>query len=145
MPIKACADRLKAEIEQYGCPPIVPDEEPEVSEATPAEGAAGGEGAKKKASKGKVAAKKGKGSTQYEVLKNSGIPEEEIPSFQCAPFFVALWLVKRPHMLQLMHVLQSMLQSMHMLHFMPPQHAAVGSPDSSASEHLEMQQDACIP
>lgn len=34
--------------------------------------------------KGKAAAKKGKGATQWDILKNSGIPEDEIPNFQCA-------------------------------------------------------------
>uniref|UniRef100_A0A2K5BZ65 Leucyl-tRNA synthetase 1 n=1 Tax=Aotus nancymaae TaxID=37293 RepID=A0A2K5BZ65_AOTNA len=32
MPIKACADKLKREIELYGCPPDFPDEEEEEEE-----------------------------------------------------------------------------------------------------------------
>lgn len=84
MPIKACADRLKNETELYGAPPVVPEEEPEAAPAEAEAGSAGGEGAKKK-TKGKVAAKKTKGTTQWEILKNSGIPEEDIPKFQCAP------------------------------------------------------------
>lgn len=27
MPIKACADKLKREMELYGCPPVFPNEE----------------------------------------------------------------------------------------------------------------------
>lgn len=27
MPIKACADKLKREMEQFGCPPVFPKEE----------------------------------------------------------------------------------------------------------------------
>lgn len=79
MPIKACADRLRGEIEAYGCPPVFPqDEDPPVPEAdAPAAGV-------KVTKKGKAAAKKGKGATQWDILKNSGIPEDEIPNFQCA-------------------------------------------------------------
>ena len=27
MPIKACADKLKREMEEFGCPPVFPEEE----------------------------------------------------------------------------------------------------------------------
>ena len=37
-----------------------------------------------KGKKSKAAAKQGKGKTQWEILKQSGIPEEEIPAFRCA-------------------------------------------------------------
>jgi hypothetical protein len=33
--------------------------------------------------KSKAAAKKGPGATQWQILKQSGIPEEDIPSFRC--------------------------------------------------------------
>ncbi len=36
------------------------------------------------AKKGKAAAKKGVGATQWEILKLSGIPEEDIPLFRWA-------------------------------------------------------------
>lgn len=84
MPIKACADRLKNETELYGGPPVVPEEEAQAPPAEVEAGSAGDEGAKKK-TKGKVAAKKTKGTTQWDILRNSGIPEEDIPKFQCAP------------------------------------------------------------
>lgn len=32
MPIKACADKLKREIELYGCPPVFPEQEEKVVE-----------------------------------------------------------------------------------------------------------------
>lgn len=35
------------------------------------------------AKKSKAAAKKGPGSTQWAILKMSGIPEEDIPLFRC--------------------------------------------------------------
>ena len=38
--------------------------------------------AKFKGKKSKATAKKGPGATQYDILKNSGIPEEEIPDFR---------------------------------------------------------------
>ena len=31
MPIKACADKLKREMEDYGCPPVFPAEEEEAA------------------------------------------------------------------------------------------------------------------
>ena len=34
------------------------------------------------AKKSKANAKKGPGATQYEILKHSGIPEEQIPKFR---------------------------------------------------------------
>ena len=77
MPIKACADRLRKETELYGGPPVIPEEPEPVEPEAPT----GGDAAKKK-TKGKVAAKKGKGTTQWDILKNSGIPEDEIPKFQ---------------------------------------------------------------
>lgn len=77
MPIKACADRLKGEIKEYGLPPVFPDEEP--AEQDQAEAAASDV---KVTKKGKAAAKKGKGATQWDILKNSGIPEDEIHNFQ---------------------------------------------------------------
>lgn len=83
MPIKACADRLRGEIEVFGNPPVFPeDEEPPSPE--PADAAAAADPTKFKATKGKAAAKKGKGVTQWDILKNSGIPEADIHMFQCA-------------------------------------------------------------
>ena len=35
--------------------------------------------------KSKAVAKQGAGNTQWAILKLSGIPEAEIPSFRCAP------------------------------------------------------------
>ena len=82
MPIKACADRLKNEIKKYGCPPVISAEpEPEVDAGA---AAAPDDPAKFKATKGKAAAKKGAGVTQWDILKNSGIPEDDIHMFQCA-------------------------------------------------------------
>jgi len=83
MPIKACADKLAREINTYGCPPVFPAAD-ETDDAIMSE--ANGtstdvDPTKFKGSKSKVAAKKGPGATQWDILKSSGIPEEEIPAF----------------------------------------------------------------
>jgi hypothetical protein len=83
MPIKACADRLRGEIEQFGNPPKFPDAS-EVEQQQAAAAASTGDPTVFKATKGKAAAKKGKGTTQWDILKSSGIPESEIHLFQCA-------------------------------------------------------------
>mmetsp|Transcript_17368 Transcript_17368/g.48365 ORF Transcript_17368/g.48365 Transcript_17368/m.48365 type:complete len:1080 (-) Transcript_17368:364-3603(-) len=81
MPIKACADKLDRELSLYGCPPQFPTEEPEPQ---PAEASSDvkADPSKFKGKKSKAAAKKGTGTTQYGILKDSGIPEAEIPDFR---------------------------------------------------------------
>lgn len=81
MPIKACADKLAREIQLYGCPPVFPSEEEEEQPVQEDDSGAKIDPTKFSAGKSKVAAKKGKGATQWEILKFSGIPEEEIPKF----------------------------------------------------------------
>lgn len=93
MPIKACADRLKGEIEEYGLPPVFPDEEP--AEQDQAEAAASDV---KVTKKGKAAAKKGKGATQWDILKNSGIPEDEIHNFQYVLCYLPCPVPVFPHL-----------------------------------------------
>ena len=89
MPIKACADKLTREIATYGCPPKFPTAE-EIEAAEIANGTSATEEpveeikadpTKFVAKKSKAVAKKGLGATQWEILKMSGIPEEEIPLF----------------------------------------------------------------
>ncbi|KAM4746906.1 leucine--tRNA ligase, cytoplasmic [Rhinophrynus dorsalis] len=82
MPIKACADKLKREIELYGCPPQFPEEEEEEDEETPA---------KKddeliikdkaKGKKSKAAAKAGSSKYQWGIMKSLGLSDEEIVDF----------------------------------------------------------------
>ena len=85
MPIKACADKLRHEVTTYGAPPVMPEEAaPNVEEAAVVDPT------KFKATKGKATAKKGKGATQWDILKSSGIEESEIPRFQCATSLLAL-------------------------------------------------------
>eukprot|EP00956_Cyclotella_meneghiniana_P021892 scaffold40578_cov72-Cyclotella_meneghiniana.AAC.6 len=89
MPIQAAANKLKAEMEQYGTPPKFPEEDPEVRAKMEAELAAA---AKAKADKDKAEGGKKGGKTklvqktgtgivrQWNILKRM-VPEEEIPCF----------------------------------------------------------------
>jgi leucyl-tRNA synthetase len=81
MPIKACADKLAREIETYGCPPVFPEEDVEMKEDDGGNEAEKVDPTKFVAKKSKALAKKGKGASQWEILKMSGIAEEEIPKF----------------------------------------------------------------
>ncbi|XP_036281206.1 leucine--tRNA ligase, cytoplasmic [Pipistrellus kuhlii] len=80
MPIKACADKLKREIELYGCPPDFPDEEEEEEEVN-----AKTEDAifkdKAKGKKSKAAAKAGSSKYQWSIMKSLGLADEEIGKF----------------------------------------------------------------
>lgn len=68
MPIKACADKLKRELELYGCPPKFPEESTG--------------GANLGGAHAKVEAKTGGEKFQWTILAQQGIPESEIPKFQ---------------------------------------------------------------
>ncbi|XP_072026389.1 leucine--tRNA ligase, cytoplasmic-like [Amphiura filiformis] len=79
MPIKACADKLKREMEDYGCPPTFPEEEedeeekPDDSEPIIKD--------KSKGKKSKAKAKSGSAKFQWQIMESLGIPGEEIPRF----------------------------------------------------------------
>lgn len=86
MPIKACADRLKREIQTYGCPPKFDNFQSNDNETDAAPESKGPQysedGARViKRTKSKVQAKKGPGTTQWDILKMNGLSEEEIPEF----------------------------------------------------------------
>lgn len=77
MPICAAADRLKREIATYGNPPIFPEEDEEEQKAAAA--------AQKAPTKKKKEAKKKSGqSTQWGIMREMGVPEDEIHKFQDA-------------------------------------------------------------
>lgn len=84
MPIKACADKLARELATYGCPPVFPSQDDhdidQVQNGTE-ESSAKIDPTKFSAKKSKALAKKGTGTTQWDILKMSGIPEDEIPAF----------------------------------------------------------------
>ncbi|XP_062940711.1 leucine--tRNA ligase, cytoplasmic [Cynocephalus volans] len=80
MPIKACADKLKREIELYGCPPDLPDEEEEEEEiSVKTEDIVIKDKAKGK--KSKAAAKAGSSRYQWGIMKSLGMSDEEIVKF----------------------------------------------------------------
>lgn len=84
MPIQTCANKLAAEIEQYGNPPVFPvdtdEPEPESgNSSTSPEASAIVD--KSKGKKGKVASKASKQKYQWDILKESGIEESLIPQF----------------------------------------------------------------
>lgn len=79
MPIVASANRLKTEIETFGDPPVFPLEKDSVSKEN--EGKKN-EIAKKVKKKGKLAKKASKELYQFEIMRELGIPEEEISEFR---------------------------------------------------------------
>lgn len=84
MPIKACADKLKREIETFGNPPVFPIEvEEEVGGAETSVDAANN--VKKKS---KVAAKSSGKKYQWEIMKSMGVAEDEIPKFADAHYWL---------------------------------------------------------
>ncbi|XP_035226432.1 leucine--tRNA ligase, cytoplasmic-like [Stegodyphus dumicola] len=83
MPIKACADKLKWEIETYGFPPNFPKESdgdnPEEMEESPQLPAD-----KAKGKKSKLAAKSGTANYQWQIMQSLGLKDEEIKKFSDA-------------------------------------------------------------
>lgn len=78
MPIKACADKLKREIESFGYPPVFPtDEGPVVEEkdddCIPKD--------KSKGKKSKATAKAGTAKYQWQIMQSLGLKDEEIKPF----------------------------------------------------------------
>jgi len=94
MPIKACADRLAAEVAAFGDPPAFPDEEEDegdggaaVVDAEAVAAAAVSASADKDPSKfagkkSKAAAKQGPGASQWGIMRLSGLGEAEISAFR---------------------------------------------------------------
>lgn len=79
MPIKACADKLKREMEAYGCPPVFPKEEEVVGvvqeerDVVPKD--------KSKGKKSKAVAKTGSAKFQWQIMQSLGLKDEEIKEF----------------------------------------------------------------
>lgn len=78
MPIKACADKLKREMEAYGCPPVFPKEEEvtivqEERDVVPKD--------KSKGKKSKAVAKTGSAKFQWQIMQSLGLKDEEIKDF----------------------------------------------------------------
>lgn len=77
MPIKACADKLKRELETYGYPPAFPDQDDTPVEVErdviPKD--------KSKGKKSKAVAKTGAGKFQWQIMQSLGLEDEEIKQF----------------------------------------------------------------
>lgn len=87
MPIKACADKLKREVETYGYPPVFPVEDattPVEEEKTIGEAPKD----KSKGKKSKAVAKAGGAKFQWQIMQSLGIKDEEIKKFQDTDYWL---------------------------------------------------------
>ncbi|KQJ97799.1 hypothetical protein BRADI_3g33360v3 [Brachypodium distachyon] len=86
MPIKASADKLAREIEEYGNPPVFPaaedDSTAEMADDSQSEQAAAVNPDKFKSKKSKAAAKNGMQKFQWEIMRGFNLSDEEIAKFQ---------------------------------------------------------------
>ncbi|KAB0798864.1 hypothetical protein PPYR_06746 [Photinus pyralis] len=85
MPIKACADKLKREIEEYGCPPQFPVEDVSIvaverEDVVPKD--------KSKGKKSKAVAKTANTKYQWQIMQSLGMSDEEIPKFADANYWL---------------------------------------------------------
>lgn len=88
MPIKACADKLAREIEQFG---LFFDQNQEDSEIEPDElksTTEAGDPSKFRSQKSKATAKAGTAKYQYQIMLQLGIPREEIHKFADAHYWI---------------------------------------------------------
>ncbi|XP_018406074.1 PREDICTED: leucine--tRNA ligase, cytoplasmic [Cyphomyrmex costatus] len=83
MPIKACADKLKREIETYGYPPKFP-EEIEIVEEKEDDVLKD----KSKGKKSKAVAKAGTAKYQWQIMQSLGLRNEEIKNFANAAYWL---------------------------------------------------------
>ncbi|KAL1506028.1 hypothetical protein ABEB36_005464 [Hypothenemus hampei] len=87
MPIKACADKLKREMELYGCPPEFPEEQND--ENIDPEGESDGVPRdKSKGKKSKAAAKAGAAKYQWQIMQSLGLEDNEIEKFADAEYWL---------------------------------------------------------
>ncbi|XP_069052052.1 leucine--tRNA ligase, cytoplasmic [Lepisosteus oculatus] len=87
MPIKACADKLKREMELYGNPPVFPEEEDE-EEPSARQGEEIIIKDKAKGKKSKAAAKSGGAKYQWDIMKSLGLQDKDIANFAEADFWL---------------------------------------------------------
>ncbi|XP_016374050.1 leucine--tRNA ligase, cytoplasmic-like [Sinocyclocheilus rhinocerous] len=80
MPIKACADKLKREMELYGNPPQFPEEDEEEEEQKKITDEVIIKD-KSKGKKSKAVAKSGSSKFQWDIMKSLGLRDEEIVRF----------------------------------------------------------------
>ncbi|CAB4487625.1 leucine-tRNA ligase [Rhizophagus irregularis] len=90
MPIKACADKLSREIEKFGPNFKLPeiDEGVKSLDLNSSSHDPSGSSSKVMQKKGKVASKSTGQKYQFQIMKSSGVPDEEIPKFADAKYWV---------------------------------------------------------
>eukprot|EP01083_Nonionella_stella_P174936 607774_1 len=81
MPIQACAQKLEREIAKFGLPPVFPAISAEAAQKAPEKAVKADPAAGKRKKKGKIAKKKSTALYQWEIMRELGVPEEEIASF----------------------------------------------------------------
>jgi len=79
MPIKACADKIKREMEQFGVPPVFPPPEETQPEEQKREEPVVKD--KSKGKKSKAVAKTGNYTYQWNIMQSLGLKDEEIAAF----------------------------------------------------------------
>lgn len=84
MPIKACADKLKRELQTYGYPPRFPSDEPVVTVEEKGEAPKD----KSKGKKSKATAKAGVAKFQWQIMQSLGLQNEEIKNFADANYWL---------------------------------------------------------
>ena len=81
MPIKACADKLKREMEDFGCPPVFPVDDGSKDENKKEERDEPIIKDKSKGKKSKAVAKTGTAKYQWQIMSSLGLKDEEISAF----------------------------------------------------------------
>ncbi|KAL3172710.1 hypothetical protein MRX96_012759 [Rhipicephalus microplus] len=84
MPIKACADKLAREMEEYGCPPVFPEDDAgdEGSKDAAGDAAEALLKSKAKGKKSKAAAKTVAAKYQWQIMQSLGLSDAEIAKFR---------------------------------------------------------------
>lgn len=87
MPIKACADKLKRELDTFGCPPTFPDDDEDENDDSEEKARDNLIRDKSKGKKTKAAQKAGTGKYQWNIMQANGVSDELIPKFADSNFW----------------------------------------------------------
>ncbi|KAH7976595.1 leucine--tRNA ligase, cytoplasmic [Rhipicephalus sanguineus] len=92
MPIKACADKLAREMEEYGCPPVFPEDDADAGDEGSKDAAGDAAEAafksKAKGKKSKAAAKTVAAKYQWQIMQSLGLGDDEIAKFADAGYWL---------------------------------------------------------
>ncbi|XP_004518566.1 leucine--tRNA ligase, cytoplasmic [Ceratitis capitata] len=86
MPIKACADKLKRELQDFGYPPKFPTEEATAVVEEPQQGEVPKD--KSKGKKSKAVAKTAAAKYQWQIMQSLGLKDDEIKNFAEAEYWL---------------------------------------------------------